>query len=304
MSKPNLFLVGAPKAGTTSLFVKLGHHPDVYVPPRIKEPHYFARQAVAPDDPRAVRREGDYLRLFSGRTDERVVAEASPSYLRDEQAPALIRQFNPDAMIIAMLRNPVDRAYSHYLMSRRLGRTERPFAAVVERRVGAPRVDPRDKIVNLAAGDYGPQLERYLSVFPADQVKVLVFEEFIRDVEGSLAQVFDHCGIEDRSSELASVTARNQASSPRHPVARWVAGNEQLKAWTRRIVPFELRQRLAAALLYRASDDKETIDPHAVDLLAEHYRDSVRQTSRLLGRPLPWAPFFSTTADGRRGWGD
>ena len=113
---PNLFLVGAAKAGTTSVYDELARHPAIYMSP-MKEPHYFSR--IQPSPERAaffphVTDEDEYMALFDGVTEERLVGEASTSYLWDASAAERIQSVAPEASILIMLRNPVERAYSQY----------------------------------------------------------------------------------------------------------------------------------------------------------------------------------------------
>jgi Sulfotransferase family len=113
---PDFFVVGAAKSGTTSLYHYLDQHPDVYMP-RNKEPHYFSRVPPFPGrGSHPVTSEEEYLDLFKLWNKESVAGEASPSYLWDEKAPYRIKETVPQAKIIAILRHPVERAYSHYLM--------------------------------------------------------------------------------------------------------------------------------------------------------------------------------------------
>jgi hypothetical protein len=174
-NRPNLFIVGAPKAGTTTLFASLGQVPGIFVPDKIKEPHYFGRIAVPDSDPRAMRSEKQYLALFSAAgSAHRILLEASPSYLRDPDADRLIREFNPDAKVLAILRDPVARAYSSYLMYCRLGKTKDSFLQEVERALNeAVAVDVYNP-VGLRMGLYADDLQRYQDTF-GDAFRVLLF---------------------------------------------------------------------------------------------------------------------------------
>ena len=125
MSGPNFLIIGAAKAGTTSLYHYLRQHPDVYMSP-VKEPAYYA-SAGAGGEPRrrgAIRTRTAYERLFEAATTERARGEASSQYLNDEAAPDRIAADLGDVRLIVSLRNPVDRAYSSYL-GRLAGGTER-----------------------------------------------------------------------------------------------------------------------------------------------------------------------------------
>src|SRR5918992_1601997 len=115
---PNFFIVGAQKAATTSLYHYLKNIPGVYMS-KVKEPSYFAPNYVRPDPGRFLRDKKEYLRLFKNARGYIAVGEASPSYLWDPDAPKLIHQTVPHARIIMILRDPIERAYSRYLMKKK-----------------------------------------------------------------------------------------------------------------------------------------------------------------------------------------
>src|SRR4051812_26973714 len=110
---PNFFIVGAQKAGTTSLYFYLKKIPQVYMSP-LKEPFYFASNAVQNNASDVIRDKREYLRLFENARGYIAVGEATPIYLWDQDAPWLIHQTVPHARIIIILRDPIERAYSNY----------------------------------------------------------------------------------------------------------------------------------------------------------------------------------------------
>ena len=106
---PNFFIVGAPKSGTTSLYEYLKQIPQVYMSP-VKEPHYFSK-SIVPDNHflKPIRDKKKYLNLFEGAKNEIAIGEASPTYLADPEAPKLIHELVPNAHIIIILRDPIER---------------------------------------------------------------------------------------------------------------------------------------------------------------------------------------------------
>src|SRR5262245_21444242 len=119
MQWPNFFIAGAPRCGTSSLHAYLQAIPGIFMS-RIKEPNYFSRAVIGEQAPmvKPIRDERQYLRLFDGAGGAQVIGEATPFYLEDPAAPALISQAVPHAKVIVSLRDPVERLYSHYLMMR------------------------------------------------------------------------------------------------------------------------------------------------------------------------------------------
>lgn len=181
--KPNFFIVGAPKCGTTALYEYLRHHPNIFMS-EVKEPHFFAKDLGS--YPRIKTLE-DYTELFTRSTDRHSsVGEASVYYLRSAVALANIRAFNPEAKIIAMFRNPVDMVHSlHSQLLYWSEEVERDFEAawrLQERRSRGLDLPPGSRggflVQYHEVGRFGTQTERVLSVFPAEQVKLILYDDF------------------------------------------------------------------------------------------------------------------------------
>ncbi len=167
--KPNFFIVGAPKCGTTALYEYLRPHPNIFMP-ELKEPHFFAKDLGT--YPRIKTLE-DYTGLFAGSTPEHLrVGEASVYYLRSSVAIANIHGFNPDARIIAMFRNPVDMVYSlHSQLLYWSEEIEPDFETawrLQERRSQGLQLPPHSRgsflLQYAQVGRFGTQTDRLLSV--------------------------------------------------------------------------------------------------------------------------------------------
>jgi hypothetical protein len=138
--RPNLFIVGAAKAGTTSLYHYLAGHPDIYVAP-VKEPHFFSQirpdpklEAFSPH----VGEEATYLSLFASAGAEKLRGEASTSYLWHQDAADAVQERCPDAKIIIILRDPPRSRDSHYWNDVREGIAHRSFADAVAAELARP----------------------------------------------------------------------------------------------------------------------------------------------------------------------
>lgn len=226
---PNLFVVGAAKAGTTSLAYYLGQHPDIFMSP-IKEPHFFS--GSTPTLFEAVHDERAYLRLFDGSRGERYLGEASPSYLDTAKAAQAIARAAPEARIVISLRNPIDRAYSDYWGSVRLGET-RPFFELVQEAVACK--EGSHGLVR--RGTYAHNVERYLSVFGPDRVRVLFFEELVSDVRPQLTELFRFLGIDFGVAREIRIGAQNPFSLPRGSFGGRLLGSRRMRRAARRVVP-------------------------------------------------------------------
>jgi len=175
---PNFFIVGVPRAGTHSLYAYLKQHSKVFMSPR-KEPNYFCREIIPDDDPlkEPVRRESDYLALFKDVKNEVAIGEASAFYLRDSLAPELIHEKVPNAKIIIILRDPAERAYSHYLTLVKKNKTRLTFYQMIKNDMKKLEVG-KSKAWILIHGFYYDSLKRYFDIFNKKNIHIIISEEF------------------------------------------------------------------------------------------------------------------------------
>lgn len=254
---PDFFIVGAPKCGTTSMGQYLGQHPEIFV---IRgEPHYFGSD-IAYNRPRLSR--DQYRKLCRRRGGKRLCGDRSTWYLYSERAAAEIRAFNPNARIIAMLREPVAMIRSlhrhHVLRGQRddLVRLEDALAAEPERRRGR-RVPPNARFASsLLYTDiprYSEQLERYFRCFGRERVQVILFDDLVSDPAGTYAGTLAFLGADPAFTPDFEVHNAGAPTS-RSPLYRaWKATTLRYRA--RSLVPEKLytairerrRRRLARA---------------------------------------------------------
>jgi hypothetical protein len=284
---PNLFIAGAPRCGTSSLHAYLDAIPGIFMS-RIKEPNYFSRVVIGDDHPmvRPIRDQGQYLALFAGAGDARVRGEASPNYLEDPEAPALIDRTVPGARVIASLRDPVERLFSHYLMMRN-NRPMGSFAEETERGLGL--VNKRNLgILDPQTGLYAAHVQRYLEVF-GSRFKILVFEEWMADVPGTLLDVLRFLGVEHEVGDFAEPPQRQYAEA-RGPLVRFLFGNRAVSRAAEAMIPYGLRKWVRNALLVKPAP-KPQMDAGTRELLVRYYRDDVGRLENILGRRMPWRNF-------------
>jgi hypothetical protein len=300
VAKPNFFIVGAPKCGTTALYEYLRPHPNIFMS-KVKEPHFFATDLGSYPFIKTLE---DYTELFTGSTSAHLsVGEASVYYLRSSTAIPNIREFNPDAKIIAMFRNPVDMVYSlHSQLLFWSEETEPDFETawrLQERRrqgLDLPSTCREPQLVQYAEiGQFGTQTERLLSTFPRQQVKLILFDDFAVSPQQVYEDVIDFLGVpRDNRTEFPRINDNKRARLAwlkdfirRPPPAlrrayrrvKETVGAEPLGAIKNEILTLntvrEKRPPLAPAL--RAE-------------LVEAFRDEVALLSRILNRDLShWA---------------
>jgi sulfotransferase family protein len=216
-AKPNFFIAGAPKCGTTALYEYLRSHPQVFMP-ELKEPHFFSNDLITYH---FVKNLAEYNQLFEEATSQHVrVGEASASYLLSTAAIPAIRKFNPDAKIIAMFRNPIDMVYSfHSQLLYWSQESEDDFETAWRlqecRRNGlhVPRTCREPFWLQYREiGRFGTQVQRLLSVFPPDQVKLILYDDFAVSPQRIYDEVIDFFGLtHDNRAEFPRINENKRA---------------------------------------------------------------------------------------------
>jgi len=215
MPIPNFLVIGAAKAGSTSLYAYLNQHPQIYMSP-LKEANFFAVEGeklafCGPGDQDYINRFSitdikEYCDLFQKVSDEIAIGEVSPLYLYSSKAPERIQHYIPDAKLIAVLRNPVARAYSAFLHLVRDRREPlRDFAQALQEE--SARIANHWEFIwhYQQAGFYYVQLQRYFARFSPEQISVYLFEDFnLKPVE-MLQDVFRFLGVDETFMTDASM---------------------------------------------------------------------------------------------------
>ncbi len=270
---PDFLVIGAPKSGTTSLATWLRAHAEIHIPEE-KEIHFF--------DGRWDRGVEWYRDQFSGATDTEQVGEASPTYLFHPDAPERVARTLPGVRLVALLRHPVDRAWSHYWYERRNDRDDRSFADAVDLELTTgPGAIPRESY--LAQGRYADLLERWEARFGRDRLHVELFDDLESAPDRVFADVCRFLGV-DASQSPTNVgkvyNANYRLRSPRLRMAmyRW-------RLWKR--LPFRLGFLIDR--LNQAPLDYPRMDPELRRRLVAEFEADNAALAEWLGRPLPEA---------------
>ncbi|MGZ8474920.1 MAG: sulfotransferase family protein [Candidatus Limnocylindria bacterium] len=290
MPKPDFFIVGAPRSGTTAMYEYLRRHPQVFMPEH-KEPQYFGADLAHLHDPLT---EEEYLRLFRAAKPGQRVGEATTWYLYSRTAASEIRAFAPEAQIVIMLRNPVDMMYSLYQeLSYYRGEVydfETALAAEPERRAGRKLGVIRRPEVHFyrAAAQFAPQVERYYEAFGRERVKVIIFDDFVADAAAAYRDLLRFLGVDDTFA--TSFERVNESKRPRNALLQdMVIRPPRLVA---RLIPllrrFPSAHRLRLAVLSANSEpvERPPLDPALRRRLTEDFMPQVRRLGELIGRDL------------------
>jgi hypothetical protein len=222
---PNFLIIGAAKAGTTSLYDWLRQHPDVFMP-AFKEPKFFAWDGPGGTEPRVqITTRAEYEALFDAAGEARAIGEASTRYLTHPRAPARVAETISGARLIASLRDPVERAFSVYQMNLRL------FGANEGVRFPeALRADP-----DLRLG-YHPALTRWRARFDPAQLAVILFEDLTHDAPATMRRLFGFLGVDPGFAPDVSKVA-NPGGLPRSRRLHRLLTDPRLRALGRNLLP-------------------------------------------------------------------
>lgn len=299
--RPNLFVIGAMKAGTTSLYRMLAAHPDVFMSP-VKEPNYFAdlafRGKASPRErfvfseylassERKLRHSApvwtieEYEALFRDGAASRYRGEASPSYLHSVGAPREIAAYSPDAKIIVLLRDPIERANSHYRMDVTIGRVNVSFTEAIRRELAGQKVGSGKGY--LAMSCYSEALMRWLEVLPREQIKVVSYRELFSPSGGGRDELAKFLQLD--AMQFGSVKEQhNKTNKPRFGRLNYLLHGSEAKKWLREFVPHGLKE--AAKRWFYVDDPGELVPERTRGLLTEYFEADTAAMKGLFGERL------------------
>lgn len=280
---PNFFIVGAPKAGTTSLYAYLNRHEEVFMPKLIKEPDYFSHEAILKQDlyykTIHITEEKKYLALFNDVKGQKAIGEASVSYLFYSGTARKIYDFNPGSKIIMLLRDPIERAYSHYLMDYRLGLIKDSFEDIILKQKTHRYSDMYyQQVVSL--GEYAVQIERYLDVFGKGQVKILLYDQLRTDPEGLMCEVCDFLGI-SANYKVDLHDKHNAYAAPKNAFVEKIYQMHQLRSSISRVVPNRVKSGIRN--VFFKDSKKPAMSLSAKGFLKIHYEKDIEAVRSITG---------------------
>lgn len=290
---PTFLVIGAARSGTTALYHYIRQHPRVFMSP-VKETNFFAYEG----ETLSVRGPGaDYINnsitdlatyqaLFEGAPPGAERGEASPLYLFSEKAPRRIHAHVPDARLVAILRNPIDQAFSHYLYARR--QCIEPLEDIVEA-LAAQEQRKREGWQPLFSYSefprYHAQLTRYYSLFPGDHIEVFLYDDFTDDPLNVVSRIFRFIGVED--DFVPDLSCRpNAGGEPKNALFQslLMKPHAPLKMMSRWL-PNDTRAYIRDALA-RRNLRRPPLPDAARDLLVDALRDDILRLQDLIGRDL------------------
>jgi hypothetical protein len=287
------------KAGTTHLHTLLANHPQIFMSTP-KEPHFLAAPEATPETTyslNVIRDEAAYLRLFAG-AGEPLRGESSTTNWWHPETAGRIDAFSPGSYAIVILRDPVERAFSHYLNDVRDSHERRPFDATLpEERPGPKSLRWGDPLIRVELGFYEERLRAYREVF-GERLLLLFSDELLAAPSQQLDVVIDFLDLERSTAPLPpSISGTNAHRMPRNQLAQRVLRSDVIRRNGRRLVPQNLRHRGYESLM--RAEAKPEMDSDSRRRLCDLYADDSAKLANMLGRALPW-PTHPTGASGER----
>jgi hypothetical protein len=304
---PNFFVVGAAKAGSTSVYNYLYQHPDVYMSP-VKEPHYFASdmdtghfrdnyKPVMNKDLTAylegdmkepvfqayIREWSQYIKLFKNVKNETAIGEVSNSYLYSSTAAKNIHDKIPGAKIVIILRNPVDRAFSHFIMDLRTGYTEPPFMNSLKKDMALPLKGWGVSNLYVEIGLYYEQVKRYMELFPQGQLHIVLFDDFKKNTAGEMKKIFSFLGV-NPGVAINYNESYNESTLPRNKIIGGLYKNKKLRERITGLIPKALKKQFKKAVL--TNKTLPVITEEERSFLEAIFYNDVSHLSNLIGRDL------------------
>ena len=294
MNLPNFICLGATKSGTTTLYDILRQHPEIYVP-AFKEPHFF-------DIPENYKNGIDwYQKNYFKNVNKKVIAEFTPSYFFDKEVPERIfNNLGSEVKFVVLLRHPVDRAYSHYLHSKRDEHEELDFVESLNQEEDrlSRYIENKDYLSYLrnsyiSQGLYGDMVERYLKYFKLENFMFIHFEkEFLLKRDKTIHRVLNFLDI-DSQIELQTDLRSNPSSKERSKTLKRIM---KKKGWWRTIIKWLLpsiqfrqiiRNRVQRLNIkeYRAEKISEELKSK---LFSSYFRDNIDKFERLTDKKMNW----------------
>lgn len=284
LRKPDFFIVGAAKSGTSSLYNYLIQHPNVFMP-EVKEPHFFYDRdsAGAPvllkKDPR------EYLKLFEGVPDDVRAGEASTSYLYLANAAREIRQVQKHAKILMVLRNPVDRAYSQYWNQVRDGQERLSFEDALQAEEKRKKQNSWYGFLYVETGLYAEQVARYTTTFGRDNVQVHLYEDLHQDAKEVCRKVFSFLGV-DRNYDIETTKVYNRSGPTRSKFVARTLNTRQIKEPIARVMPQAWKRGLGEWLRDLNRKPVPEMNLGTREMLLATFKEDISRLEHLIGRDL------------------
>ncbi|MEL6604276.1 MAG: sulfotransferase [Cyanobacteria bacterium J06614_10] len=312
---PDFLIIGAPKSGTTSLYHYLAQHPQIFMSPN-KEPHFFAFEGEQPNftgsgddqawiNTRSVVTLPAYQQLFSAAEPGQKCGEASTMYLYLEKSCDRIFHHLPNVKLIAFLRHPVDRAYSHYKHLRRDGREwEGDFGIAMEKEAKRIQQNWSPAWHYRQIGLYSEQIKRYQYKFSPEQLQIYLYDDLLKNPQAVYRSIFKFIGV-DADIDIDVSQRHNTTTAVRKNklLHDFLIKPNGLKTVLRQVIPAQIRQPLSAKVYRKNATTIPSLSASQRAELTCQFESDILRLQDLIKRDLSqWLSSSSNQVDRTKGW--
>jgi len=287
--EPNFFIVGAPKSATTNMSYYLKQHPQVFMPENL-EPYYFARLDIPENYQREIISDKKkYLDLYKKATNHKAAGESSPVYLYCPHAAEDIRTQFPNSRIIISLRNPIEITDSQYYSLKFMKfNASRSFDEILD--VDEKQIERDEFHIDnlLIAGFYTKHIKRFQKIFPEDRIKIVIFEEYIKNIIPTINSILKFLDINE--STIFSEQPKGAFREPRNSITKSLLENSVFRKIVQKTIPTVPRQKVGERFFVKESQ-KPSMNKYQRERLKKIFQQDVKDLEDLLGRKLPWPDF-------------
>jgi hypothetical protein len=229
-----------------------------------------------------------YLSLFASAKMQKAIGEASVRYLYFPKAPGRIKEQIPDVRLVAILREPVSRLYSHYCMNvqYQLEPLSLPDAIAAEKSRRDMKWGWDWHYVNV--GLYGEQLKRYFDLFDREQIKIFLYEDFTKNPVAVFQEICRHIGVDDQFVPDMSYRGKSAYRPKNLMLDRWLHWPREIRPGLERFVPCKLPKSWLSRLEQWNSVPVPKLEAGLRKELSKLFRDDIKQLESLIDRKVPW----------------
>jgi len=286
---PNFFIVGGSKCGTTNISYYLNLHPKIFFS-ELNEPYYFCKWDVPEEYNRnsMITNMKKYLDLFKNVKNEIIVGEASSPYLTCPHAALEIKKAFPNSKILISIRNPIERSHSAYFSYQFMKPNEQNFMEMIKthEKLISEKIFYIDSI--LESGFYTKNIKRYQEIFGKENVKVIIFEDYIKNTNQHIASIFNFLGINDKID--LNEQSKGSYRVPKNFFTKSLLNNKNFRKVSTILIPTIMRQKLGDKYFLKQVKKPEMLENER-NYLRELYNDEVNELEKFLGKKLPWKDF-------------
>ncbi|MDA0265801.1 MAG: sulfotransferase [Cyanobacteria bacterium] len=297
MALPNFLVIGAAKCGTTALDRYLREHPQIYMSP-VKELNFFALEGINCEifkgdfsgdehSPNLINKLCDYQRFFDNVSDEIAIGESSPLYLLHPSTPQNIQRYIPDAKLIAILRDPVERAYSDFLFNVGRGTEDiNNFSEALAAESHRINENYWFRWHYKERGFYYIQIQRYFKLFSRTQIKVYLHEDLKANSLATLQDIFRFLGVDDTFMPNLS-QKHNVTYVPQNRLIDRILDPHQKTSYRlRKFLPLPFRKTIKNRVKSLNRKPIPTLSPQIRQQLVKEYQEDILQLQDLIQKDL------------------